>query len=127
MIQSLIPSWLQWAWAIAGLGVAAGGLVWILFIFWPYLRWSRRMMIRSFELASDTSKVLERIKLEVSPLIEDAASAIYEVRRMVHDVNENRKLDRAIEGIGRIAFYLQLKTWTEDKDFAPIKPKEGVE
>lgn len=41
-----LPVWCSWVWfIIAAVLFPIGGLCWILFIFWPYIKWSKRFMI----------------------------------------------------------------------------------
>ena len=107
---SAIPAWLQIAWAVAGLCVAVGGAVWILFIFLPYLTWTRRIMRESLELGRSTAKTLETLKQGIAPVVEDLKGLVADARRATgklgdHDIEHTlrsiqalpRKLDEVIE------------------------------
>jgi hypothetical protein len=76
-VQSQIPSWLQWAWAIAGLVVAVGGLMWTLLILWPYIRLTRAVMTESLRLSRATAEALAR--LERDGQLEKTCEAIREI------------------------------------------------
>lgn len=91
-LQTALPPWLQIAWACAGVATLLGGFIWIMFIFWPYLRWSKKMMLDSFTLGQETAKEIHRLQEETKPLIEDA-------RRLL----ESDKLDKATAAITRLA------------------------
>ena len=101
-VQSAIPVWLQWAWALAGLIIAAGGFVWILGIFWPYLRWSKKMMVMSYELGDKTANHLDKLQGELTPVIDDLKVAVKDVRQIVSDLRE-KELEKIVTIIDKIS------------------------
>lgn len=107
-VQSAIPAWLQWAWALAGLGIAGGGLVWILGIFWPYLRWSKRMMLQSYELGHRTAEAIGRIQDRIEPIIEKADKVLVDLRALVGDVRTRREPERAVAALERLVKWLEI-------------------
>ena len=43
-----LPPWCAWVWfLIAAVGFPLGALAWILLVFWPYIKWSKRFMVES--------------------------------------------------------------------------------
>lgn len=130
-IQNQIPVWLQWAWALAGLIIAAGGFIWILGIFWPYLRWSKRMMIRSYELGEKTAAHLDQLQKDLEPVIRDLKDAVADAKGIASDlktneldkiskvldkISENGKLERAFEAIADIPEKLDSILKSEGKN-----------
>jgi hypothetical protein len=102
-IQSQIPTWLQWAWALAGLVIAAGGFVWILGIFWPYLRWSKRVMRQSLELGQQTAGILQQVQRELDPVIKDVKAVAADVRAMVAEFRKANDLEKISKALDKLA------------------------
>lgn len=93
-VHSKIPDWLQISWALAGIGVALGGLVWIVFIFWPYLRWSKKVMQKSLEIGEKTSEILRDVQEELSGVLSDVSEVTKSIREIIEDDRIEQALDR---------------------------------
>lgn len=102
-VQSQIPAWLQWAWALAGLLIAAGGVFWILGIFWPYLRWSRKVMQQSLELGSQTAETIQKVHKELDPVIANIKAVAVDVQAMVAEFRQSNDLEKISKALDKIA------------------------
>jgi len=121
--QTGLPLWFQCIWALASVGAFTLGIVWILVIFWPYLRWSRRMMITSLDLAKDTAKILKDVQARIEPLIEDGRAILKESRQVLEtlrardlgkvekilaQLSEHGRLDRFVAAVEKIGDKLEV-------------------
>lgn len=113
-VQSAVPSWLQIAWACAGIGTLFGGFAWIVFIFWPYLRWSKRMMVDSYLLGQKTAERLAELQVQTKPLIDDARKLVDDARKYM----EGGDLARVTKALERLSDSLMLP---------PPEPDAGTE
>lgn len=114
----VLPGWVQWAWALAGLGVALGGLCWILFIFWPYLKWSRGMMQQSFNLGAESAAHLKQLQTELSPVIAALQKTVADVRTAAADFQE-KELKGIAANLEKIAASLTSDS-PEDPEIAAL-------
>jgi hypothetical protein len=96
-----IPPWVQYVWAAAGITVALGGVVWILFIFWPYLRWSKAVMRESLEIGKRTAAHLDQLQNELTPVIEDLRTAVADAKDMLHELR-GEHFDRMVKAVESI-------------------------
>lgn len=101
-VQSAVPAWLQICWAIAGLAVAVGGALWIAFIFYPYIKWTKRIMLESLVLGQETAKILETLKREIDPMILDLRGVVKDVREMVHGFKDRHDLEKVAAALDQI-------------------------
>lgn len=103
--QGGLPMWLQWAWGLAGVLAFFGAIGYVLFIFWPYLRWTRMMMLRSFELALQTAKLLSAIEEKSGPIVDALEVLINRIKGILDKIEPELGLDRPwvdpITGKGR--------------------------
>ena len=141
-VQPVLPTWLQWGWALAGLGVAVGGLCWILLIFWPYLRWSKVMTMRLYDLSKDTAKTLQQFREQIEPVIRTADKVVGDVERIIREdvkptldkardtLNNTdakdllKKLDVLADAVKEVA--ARFKPPTETIDVPPLRSLERV-
>jgi hypothetical protein len=132
-------------WAIASVGAFTGGVVWILVIFWPYLRWSRRMMLTSLSLAEDTARILKDVQARIEPLIEDGKVILKESRQVLETLRardlgkvekilaqlaEHDRLDRFVEAVEKIGDKLEVpavgRSITKEEMEREIKIAKGL-
>jgi hypothetical protein len=63
-VTSILPVWCHWAWfLIAAVGFPIGALCWILFVFWPYIRWSKQYMI---DARAESERQMIELRRELS-------------------------------------------------------------
>ena len=86
--------WLQWAWGLAGVLAFGGAIIYILGIFWPYLRWTRAMMQRSFELGLETAEILEKIEQRVGPLVRELESLVKRGKRIMDEIEPELGIEK---------------------------------
>ena len=97
--------WLQWAWGLAGVFAFFGAIAYVLCIFWPYLRWTRAMMVRSFELALRTANLLATIQERIGPLIDAIETLVNRIKRILDEIEPELGIEQKwvdpITGKGR--------------------------
>jgi len=98
-MNNAIPAWLQIAWAIGGVTVAVGGILWIGLIFYPYLKLTRSVMLESLELGKKTADVLGELQKELAPMVTDAKELVREAKELW---KERGRAERAIDAIASI-------------------------
>ena len=101
-VQGAVPAWLQITWAIAGIGVAVGGFLWVVIVFYPYILFTKRMMVKSIELGEKTANHLVELQRDVGPLIVDAKAVIASVRTLVDDI-QRQDPRRLVEFVDKLA------------------------
>ena len=92
--QGGLPMWLQWAWGLAGVFAFFGAIGYVLLIFWPYLRWTRAMMLRSFELGKETAEILEKIEQRVGPLVGELESLAKRGKRIMDELESELGIEK---------------------------------
>jgi len=112
--QSAVPAWLQILWACCGIFTLIGGFIWILVIFYPYIRWSRRFMIEarteSVELMEMLVRRIERLQAEILPLVADARHVVDRVKEMLE---EKGPVDRAGAALEKLAAWAEAPAVAE--------------
>lgn len=110
-----LPQWMQWAWALAGTSMLILAVVWALFVFWPYLRLTKKVMLRSLELSEKTADHFTKLQDELKPILEklgdstddirtiitDGREALHEVNGVIKDVKA-RDLDKVRDALERV-------------------------
>jgi hypothetical protein len=86
---------------ICGIGVALGGLLWILVFFLPYLLEMRRMQIEALNLArqalNNSVKLQQQfnsIENDAKPVLETIKEISQEVNKIIHDLKERDVLNK---------------------------------
>ena len=101
-VQSAVPAWLQIVWALAGIGVAVGGFLWIVFVFYPYLKWTKRMMQASFDLGVKTTGHLDKLQADLAPVIGDLRAAVSDAREIVKELRE-KELEKIVKALDKLS------------------------
>lgn len=96
--QHALPMWLQWAWGLAGCLAFVGALVWVFAIFWPYIKWTRKVMKKSLDLGNETATLLRDFQHEAAPVLKDGREVVQEVKRLI----EKHGLEKTLEAIREI-------------------------
>lgn len=81
----------------------------MLFIMWPYLRWTRRMMQQSFDLGAATAGHLKKLQEELTPVITDLKKAVADVRGAAEDFQKGT-LKRIEDSLEKIAASMTVET-----------------
>jgi dGTP triphosphohydrolase len=86
---------------ICGIGVALGGLLWILVFFLPYLLEMRRMQIEALNLARQAlnnsvklQQQFNNIENDAKPVLETIKEISQEVNKIIHDLKERDVLNK---------------------------------
>jgi hypothetical protein len=91
-VTPFLPAWLQLAWAIAGLTIATGGIVWTLAILWPYMRVTREAILESLKIARESRG--------------DFAELVREARELVKAAKESgisrERVEKLVSGLEKI-------------------------
>lgn len=74
-------------------------ICWTVFIFWPYLRLTRRVMVESLRLAEASNRLLAGIESDILSTLTETRAAVAEVRKAVADVKADPDLKRAIAAL----------------------------
>lgn len=76
-----LPLWLKAASACTGILIGIGAVLWALFMVWPYMKVTRRAMLRSLELGVQSTDLLKRLHGEIGPVVTDLKSLIDDLKR----------------------------------------------
>ena len=138
---SVLPVWLNLIWMSLSALTLVGALIWTLFIFWPYLKVTKKMQIESLKLGKESNDALQKMQGEFIPVLRDLEESIVNIREVVHDVKAGEgKVGDAIKKAvkeGRETFKdgeSELETWVFNKVdaflgdiFGEEKTEEGEE
>lgn len=72
MGQVALPVWVNLIWMSISAITLIGAIIWTIFIFWPYLRETKKMQLEGLNLAKKSSDDIGELIRKLDPMVEKA-------------------------------------------------------
>ena len=76
-----LPLWLKALSACTGILIGIGAVLWAVFIVWPYMKVTRRAMLRSLELGVQSTEILRRLSNDIDPMLSDLRAVLDDIKK----------------------------------------------
>lgn len=129
-----LPVWVNLVWmSISGITLF-GGVIWIVFIFWPYLRETKKMQIEGLDLGRQSNNTLADLVRKVDPVIEKIERTAERVEDTIkkfekHDLNKFEKaIQEAPSRLKEMAGYMKdiRDRVHRDTELLPVRERHKI-
>lgn len=88
-----LPRWFQFAWGGCSIAMMIAAYVWAIFVLWPYIRLTRRLMLQSLEIGKETVGLMKELRKQIEDGWKNEAKPVWEdTKTLVKDARAH--LDR---------------------------------
>lgn len=108
--SSSLPAWLNLIWMSISFITLIGAAVWTFVFFYPYLKQMKQMQFEALKLGRESTKVLEGLNEEITPLVDKIHSSLDRAERMVGELEEKDLFNRVETHLESIRLNIEEKS-----------------